>query len=263
MKLLFFPHFLRCVAPLLAVCAMTVTVQAQTILYRQTFGNNLGGTSASVNWRYLSGTGATDASGSAVFGGNSVPGTNLPNVNTSVNSSVSAGHWGPAISTIGLVMPNATEQAAFASVDLNPVDYSSLTFSWYSGVSNALTSQRLVLQIGGNWYATDASYTNVITTTFAAQAVQYSVTFAPTAAMWRDLTVTPGTALTLAGSARSLNLPAGAIQNFGILSEGNGTSRVDTFQVAGVAVPEPSVVGLAGVGVTGLMVGRRRRKRNG
>lgn len=86
-------------------------------------------------------------------------------------------------------------------------------------VVNIADAMRMCIKIGNNWYATEATYSNAAADATGAawtNAEIKTITFARTAALWRDLTLTPGTALTLAGSARVSNLPVGDITGFGI-----------------------------------------------
>jgi hypothetical protein len=140
----------------------------------------------------------------------------------------------------------------------DPSSHPDLTFSWYGGNSVANTTQRLALQVGGNWYTTSNQVFTVPQAAgggdFASNATQHSVNFST--ASWLNLTTSGSLQL---GSATSL--PSGNITGFGVYSEFGstaGTNRIDTFQIT--AIPEPSSLGLLGVGLA-LMALRRRYSR--
>ncbi len=93
------------------------------------------------------------------------------------------------------------------------------TASIEMAVANTGDAARLAIRIDSTWYATEATYTNTNAAASGADwtnAETKTITFAKTAANWRDLTVTPGSALTLAGAARGTDLPSGAITGFGV-----------------------------------------------
>ena len=139
----------------------------------------------------------------------------------------------------------------------------SFGFSIANAAANRLA--RLAVEVGTNWYATDATYTSgafaVATLGGATQpsVPSYSVNFAPTASLWRDLsfdgtmTIDPndgratpiaGTTLSLATTPRTSNLPAGNITAWGIYWEpfagdAGGNRRVDTFSVSQIPAPPP------------------------
>ncbi len=42
----------------------------------------------------------------------------------------------------------------------NTSDYQSINFSWYEGNNSTSAQVRLALQIGGNWYVTNTTFSN-------------------------------------------------------------------------------------------------------
>jgi hypothetical protein len=89
----------------------------------------------------------------------------------------------------------------------------------------------------------------------AGQAKLESLAFSTSADSWRDLTFVAGSSLSLSGSARTLDLPAGNVTAFGLLASG-GTVRFDNFAID--AVPEPSAFAISGLASILLVVRRRR-----
>lgn len=252
--------------------SLLLTLPGQAaILYQQTFGNVGPGNGqvSAVGWSLYATSSAVDHTGDygPLAGSTGAP-TNLSNVNSSVvTASQTNGYASYGIATasgICLFLPNATEAgvSGFGSVNLNPASYSDLSFSWYQG-DGLNVDQRLAVQIGGNWYATANTFVNQINfASFDSNAVQKSFSFDPTAALWRDLTFTAGSSLTISGSNRILDLPSGAITNFGILGQssasGTGNVRFDSFSVVGV--PEPGIFSLVSLAAVGLLFGTRKRQ---
>lgn len=110
------------------------------------------------------------------------------------------------------------------------------TLSLQAAFTNIADAFRICVRIGSNWYATNATYSNAQTSPDGnnwSTAETKTLTFSPTAANWRDVTLTPGTTLTLAGAARSTNLPSGDITGFGVLCDNTltGNLRFRNFEV--------------------------------
>lgn len=90
-------------------------------------------------------------------------------------------------------------------------------------LSNANTTDqvRLMVKIGGAWFATEATF---VATNASASGSDWSQSnvldfqFTRAAASWRDVTLTPGTALSLSGVVRSQPLPEGEVTGWGLLS---------------------------------------------
>lgn len=119
-----------------------------------------------------------------------------------------------------------------AGVSLSEI--TSVSFRLNSGVTNSLL--RLVIKSGDLWYATDETFDLSVAGISGSDwtnAVVKTFTFDLTAAKWRDLTFTPGSALSLAGSARSQDIPDGTLQNVGFYSPANPAAalRIDDLKV--------------------------------
>jgi hypothetical protein len=103
------------------------------------------------------------------------------------------------------------------------------TLTWQMANANTGDTVRFALRIGSAWFATEATFA---TTSASASGGDWSladtesITFTRAAASWRDLTLTPGSTLTLAGAARGSDLPAGDITGIGIYSPGVPTGNV-------------------------------------
>lgn len=85
---------------------------------------------------------------------------------------------------------------------------------------NIADAFRLMVKINGNWYASEQSYGVDVASTGAgdwANSKVSNVNFSKAAAGWRDVVINPGVALTLAGAARSSDLPTGTIQGYGVI----------------------------------------------
>jgi len=108
------------------------------------------------------------------------------------------------------------------------------SISWNMNGSSTGGSIRLLIQTGGNWYASSAVFTPTYTGTFASGTpaqVAFSTTFTTTASAWRSFTLTPGSAMTL-GPVLSSDLPSNpTITGIGFYDAAPIVTRLDTLQV--------------------------------
>lgn len=234
------------------------------LIYSENFGR-ANGASGSVdpstyNWSALGGTNSTVTSLSgnttifAVSANTGAP-TNAPQVNAGTDLQGTNG-LGLLFSTVNT--PNYRYLLWTSEYSFNPADYTDLTFFWYGGNSQSST-QRLAVQVGGNWYATSNQIFNppsgvAAGSEFAAEAGNTTVTFST--ATWVNLT-TVGS-LQLGSNA---TLPSGNLTAFGVYSQFTtaGVNRIDTFQIT--AIPEPTTaVALLVAGGAGYFLIRRRRR---
>ena len=98
-------------------------------------------------------------------------------------------------------------------------------------LSNANTADtvRFCIKIGNAWYATESTYSVAAASPSGGDwslAEVKTITFAKTAALWRDLTLVSGSTLSLAGSARSSDLPDGEVTGWGVYSPAVPTGNI-------------------------------------
>jgi len=167
-----------------------------------------------VGWSAYSGPTATDVSG------------------TVANPAYVAGALGNPNTTPGYLalIPTAGSVAAVRTgLTLNHV----ATVSWNMNSSSA-SGVRLLIQIGGNWYASSNVYVPSFSGTFSTGTpaqVGISTTFTTTASAWRSFTLAPGGAMTL-GAALTSDLPSNAtITGIGFYDATATVTRLETLQV--------------------------------
>lgn len=83
---------------------------------------------------------------------------------------------------------------------------------------------RILVKIDGVYYATESEYGVDIVSTGPADWANSKVgilTFAKTASLWRDVSLVPGSTLTLAASARTSDIPSGTLQEIGVIKATN------------------------------------------
>ena len=93
---------------------------------------------------------------------------------------------------------------------------------------------RLMIRVNGNWYATEAEFGVDIVSTGMSDWANSKVgvqNFARTGPLWRDVTLNPGVALTLAASARTSDIPSGTVEAIGVIKATNpvGSMRFRNF----------------------------------
>lgn len=150
-------------------------------------------------------------------------------------------------------------------LSINPAS-GPLSISWQQLASvggSGLGTTRLMLQIGGAWVASNQTFTaaegDLPTFGNPSNAGIYgqNLNFSLTGSAWRDVTITPGTTLSLAGSTRGTDL-SGTITGIGFyyVATGSVSMRMDDLTVNQIPEPSAALLGLAGAG---LMAVRRRR----
>ena len=110
------------------------------------------------------------------------------------------------------------------------------TLTWQMANANTGDTVRFAIKIDDSWYATEATFAVTAASASGGDwtlADTESITFAKTAAQWRDITLVPGSTLTLAGAARGSNLPDGDITGIGIYSPSlpTGNVRFRNFEI--------------------------------
>lgn len=246
------------------------------IVYYQNFSATAGMTPlSSVNWNACYGNSTTDATeaqpgstgvpaNAMISGGPSGPSAS-PNVNATYATSSNTDGFVPLLSA------NGTEQLVLYTSEYT-VDPSqgAPTFSWYQASAYSGDSQRLVIKVGGQWYASTSVVTPPAGATtgmqFSQDAALSSTTYTTNASAWQTLNFSTSEPLTL-GPTLSAPLPAGDITAFGVyatIADNGGTSvtnektYVDSYEVS---TPEPaSAVVFACVAAAWMCNGRRRNR---
>jgi hypothetical protein len=256
------PH-LKQLLPL-GLLALTSAVSAQSVVYRETFNNTTAGNLGigAAGWSFRHGlTAVTTGIQTTNTGISSVTGSpvDLGGVNSG-STDVSA--TGLAFTSLSLSDGDGifyTNEYTVAR-SVNEID----TISWFQGNAISGNTFRVVVQIGGAWYASEnanSGPTVTSATDFDTLAEERSFTWTTEASAWRNLSFTPGTSLSL-GALLSDALPTGDLTGFGLYTNNrSGTLRFDTFAITATAIPEPgSFAALAGLGALGFAAARRRRR---
>lgn len=131
-------------------------------------------------------------------------------------------HFGPAIAWCEGIAGVQSREITTVSFRLNNANTGDLI--------------RLCVRIGSDWYASNTTYNSTVTGVSGSDwsaAETKTVTFSLAAANWRDMTLTPGSTLTVSGSARSTDIPSGELTGIGLLSTGTtaGAVRIDDLKV--------------------------------
>lgn len=251
---------MKLVPLLLAAIALPLVARAQTVIYRETFGNNHGAdtylSNINTDWeayRFVSGTltnvTALDTGQGRIVSYNGGSPTNLPNVNTGETTlSQSNGFIFINAGTGALIKTNGY------TIDRDA--FSAISFTWTERDSPTDGGLRLAIQIGENWYASDALYKNE-SSSWALQTFNFTTA----ASAWRALTFTD-TALSLSDTTLVSALPSGDIIGFGLYVFGTTANvRFDTFTVNATAIPEPSTLAITSLGFAFCALRRRRSRR--
>ena len=266
---------MRKASPIALACAAAWTGWCSSsfgsIAYLQNFSAASGQVNLStVNWQAYYGSATTVAtlaapgngSGSTpnamISGGTSAP---TPGANVNATAAVTSTTNG----FVPLLSNDGADQFVAYTTEYNIDGTLVNDFSWYSGSMDSGDQQSVIVQIGGNWYASTSPVTPVNPVSsggsFGATATKSTLTFSTAAANWDTLNFTAGSDLTL-GSVLSSPLPSGSITGFGlyvqIANHGGGErSYFDTFEVD--SVPEPAAAGFLCVGGLAALARRRRR----
>lgn len=253
---------------LLAVLGAAAPVSAQAVLYAQNFGrpDSSSGRLPTTDWGWsgLAGT----AGGLVNFTADTSSVHNLgigadvgrPVGVAKVNASgTDEGSQGRGLLFFTSTTPSMNFLLSTSETSFNLADYAALTASWTGGNSTTSGTQRLAVQIGGNWYTTlDQVFTGPNVgggSGFAAGASSHSVNLL--GASWAALNTQDQLSL---GAATEL--PSGLVTAFGIFAVQSAptTNRFDSMQLAGTAIPEPATVwSLLAASALSLAWWRRRR----
>lgn len=268
----------RILALLLLACCFVTPSSADTI-YRETFGRpvpttNTDESTNAFDWADFRANAVFNIvnSDSGINGSTDGRPTDVANVNAGLNLDGTSGAYARGLH---FFLTGAGEPVLSYTPEytLDPSLYlpGSIQFSWYEANANDADTMRLVVQVGGQWYANTATHATAPLglSAFPTSAELKQVTYDPAAANWLELSFdgsytggvngTDGTVLSLGGAAGA-DL-SGQVTAFGLLVEGAaGTRRFDTFQIDATPIPEPATAGLVLVAAAGLgFVARRRR----
>lgn len=234
---------------LLALLSLIPSSLRAAPIYEETFTNtSLPLVNKPVNfvgWNGYSGASATDVS--------TVDPSGTPNSYVGISSV--AGNPNSSIGYLSFV--NNAAATTFAAVETGLSINSPTDISWAMNASASGNSVYLLVQVGGNWYASSSAF--VTPATGNATAFQTSptvtTTFTTTASAWRDFTLNPGTSMAL-GSVLGSDLSSSVVTGIGFYTTSTGVTRIDTLQV----VPEPGAMAMVVMGLMGVTLLRKRSR---
>lgn len=284
------------IASALSTCALSLCVlsvapaaTAESVLYIQNFDNIAGsGTRTAVNeqfsgWNsYISKKAVNMADRTFINQNNDAePPTfgQLQSYSYSMSTTVTPGYMGGFLGQA--TTPNSGSQgspimaAVYTGLSIDIASYTDLNISWQGNASAAGPLTRLLLQVDGQWYATDTAFTLLSggAADLDKASHTFSYSFSEAASAWREFTLTPSTITdpALANGTMSVGTGtlaeslSGTITGIGIYTafatDGtNSTVRYDQLKITGAAIPEPLHAGLLlGLLAAGAVVYSRRK----
>jgi hypothetical protein len=181
----------------------------------------------------------------------------VANVNAGPNNDGTFGAY-----TNGILYLGATPSPSLAlttEFPVNPTNYvpGSIVFSWYEGNNTAAHTFRLLVRVGGVWYASTETFVTpaVSLANFGTQAQLKTITYNPAATNWAQVNFdgdfvlgeTPGSGEStpsnlgevVLGSEPAADL-TGTITGFGVYGDNGGSAtgnrRIDSFTIEAAPV---------------------------
>jgi len=268
------------------LCAPATRAQGPNAIYFEDFGNTNAASgqnfavSSIFGWVGNWGTNATDSSNPSPnnFGISSSIGSPQGATNINAGADVNSTNGYIFTSGTGASLNNWIAYQTNYTVDTSA--YSIQDISFYAGSTTlagfGIPTARVAVQIDGNWYATSQVFSNDHSVSSGSNfhlapgsggAQQVTFSWTTVASAWDSLSLVPGSTLVL-GAPLSSPLPGDSITAFGLYSDqemvtgmvGNATRRFDSYEIDALAIPEPSTLALALVGLGVLWkLGRRNR----
>ncbi len=232
----------RCTPFLIMVCLSLLTASKSfcaTVIYNEQFDNSTG-TSFAVS----------------TIGWSSYLGSTASNISTQVNATViSAATGNPSADGTGYfgfigsgTYPAHTGTLSFLTT-FSAVDIAGSTITWTMANGSTAPMVQLLIQVNGNWYVSNQSFSNTETytsiSTPSTASILQTLTFSTQASAWSAFTLTPWSSMSV-GSVLSSDLSSSSITGIGfyLSNAADATVRIDSLTVT---VPEPGTIGLLGV----------------
>jgi autotransporter-associated beta strand protein len=234
------------------------------VIYRETFGIAPGATvdqfATVFDWQRFDNFGqpitTTGSSSGVNYTVNGRP-VDVANVNAGPNNDGTFGAYTNGILYLGATpSPSLALTTEFA---VNPTNYvpGSIVFSWYEGNNTAAHTFRLLVRVGGVWYASTETFVTpaVSLANFGTQAQLKTITYNPAATNWAQVNFdgdfvlgeTPGSGEStpsnlgevVLGSEPAADL-TGTITGFGVYGDNGGSAtgnrRIDSFTIEAAPV---------------------------
>jgi hypothetical protein len=245
--------------PLLGAICFVANAAHAAVLYSETFtaASNQTLTAWGGGWSGYAGSSATDVTSVAA---GSVDSVSVGFLNTTPTTS-----WLSVNNNAAAVSRTFAAITTFSSINVA----NGSTITWNMGNANVNNTVRLLVQVGGSWYASSSTFTTnpgiATATTFASEllagtAPLETLVFNTSASNWLSFTLTSGSSMVLGGAAAA-DLSSNAITGIGfyvVSAAAKGqVTRIDNLMIT--AVPEPSTSAMLLLGLVAMGVAARRR----
>jgi autotransporter-associated beta strand protein len=235
----------------LAVCLLAgslISAKA-AVIYRETFGIPPGAATdqlaSTFDWARFDNNGQPLTAVAVNFSATGRP-TDVSNVNAGANSDGAFGPYVNGIFYLGATPSPSVAMTTEYEVDPDLYVPGSIVFSWYEGNNTAPQQFRLLVRVGGAWYASTNVFTSAAVglTAFGTSSEFKSLPYATNATAWRTVTF-DGDYLVGGGAIGNTSQPlglgaapatglSGKITGFGVYGEsggGTGNRRFDSFTI--------------------------------